>query len=80
MYKERTFKTTRTYQEKTKADLAGFEPAICSLGDCRPIQARLQAQLFDIINWIHKSLSLTMIKEEVLQVDEKSIGLDDRCP
>ncbi len=25
-------------------DLAGFEPAICSLGDCRPIQARLQAQ------------------------------------
>ena len=27
-----------------KAGLAGFEPAICSLGDCRPIQARLQAQ------------------------------------
>jgi hypothetical protein len=25
--------------------LAGFEPAICSLGDCRPIQARLQAQI-----------------------------------
>jgi hypothetical protein len=36
--------------------------------------------LFDIINWIHKSLSLTMIKEEVLQLDVKSIGLDDRCP
>ena len=27
-----------------EADLAGFEPAIYSLGGCRPIQAGLQAQ------------------------------------
>ena len=37
------------FKEKTKADLAGFEPAICSLGDCRPIQARLQAQDVNVI-------------------------------
>jgi hypothetical protein len=48
----------------SQADLAGFEPAICSLGDCRPIRTRLQVHLvshtvvLDIVFRICESLLL----------------------
>ena len=35
---------TKDNNQKIKADSAGFEPATCSLGGCRPIHARLRAR------------------------------------